>query len=95
MVGGSATPLPPSRKRCAHYISSFLSNSGPWVILDGKSTQEYPVNTGLSQGSILGPTHFPLYFKNLPDDVPCNIGISADDTFFCKRDWASILWQDY
>ena len=37
-------------------ISSFLSNRWLRVVLDGKSSQEYPVNAGVPQGSILGPT---------------------------------------
>ena len=41
-------------------ISSFLSNRQLWVVLDGKSSQEYPVNAGVPQGSILGP-HFSDY----------------------------------
>ena len=39
-------------------ISSFLSNRRLPVVLDGKSSQEYPVNVGVPQGSILGPTLF-------------------------------------
>ena len=39
-------------------ISSFLSNRWLWVVLDGNSSQEYPVNVGVPQGSILGPTLF-------------------------------------
>ena len=35
-------------------IYSFLSNREVQVVLDGKSPQEYPVNAGVSQGSILG-----------------------------------------
>ena len=30
------------------------------MILDGKSSQEYPVNAGVPQCFILGPTLFPL-----------------------------------
>ena len=41
-------------------ISSFLSNRRLQVVLDGKSSQEYPINAGVSQGSILGPTLFLL-----------------------------------
>ena len=61
-------------------ISSFLSNRWLRVVLDGKSSQEYPVNAGGPQGFILGPTLFLLYINDLPDDVICNIAIYADNT---------------
>ena len=75
-------------------ISSFLSNRRLRVVLDGKSSQEYPVNVGVPQGSILGPTLFLLYINDLPDDVICDIAIYADDTtLYSKCDQASNLWQ--
>ena len=75
-------------------ISSFLSNRRLRVVLDGKSSQEYPVNAGVPQGSILGPALFLLYINDLPDDVICNIAIYADDaTVYSRCDQASHLWQ--
>ena len=75
-------------------ISSFLSNRRLRVVLDGKSSQEYPVNAGVPQGSILGPTLFLLYINGLPEDVICDIAIYADDTtLYSKCDRASDLWQ--
>ena len=73
-------------------ISSFLSNRQLRVVLDGKSSQEYPVNAGVPEGSILGSALFLLYINDLPDNVICNIAIYADDTtLYSKYDQASDL----
>ena len=56
--------------------------------------QEYPVNAGVTQGSILGSTLHLLCINDLPDYVICNTAIYADDTtlyFYCHQ--ASDLWQ--
>ena len=76
-------------------ISSFIINRLLRVVLDGKSSQEYPVNAGVPEGSILGPTLFLLYINDLPDDVIGDIAIYADDTtLYSKCDQASDLWQE-
>ena len=75
-------------------ISSFLSNRWLQVVLNGKSSQEYPINAGVTQGSMLGPRLFLLHINDFPDDVICNIAIYADDTsLYSKCDQASDLWQ--
>ena len=75
-------------------ISSFLSNRWLRVVLDVKSSQEYPVNAGVPQGSILGPTLFLLYINDLLNDVSCDIAIYADDsTLYSKCDQVSDLCQ--
>ena len=75
-------------------ICFFLSNRRLQVVLNGKSSQEYSVNAGIPQGSILCPTLFLLYINDLPDDVICDIAIYADDTtLYSKCAQASDPWQ--
>ena len=66
------------------------------MVLNAKSSEEYPVNDGIPQGSILGPTLFLLYINDLPDAdvVVYNIAIYGDDTtLYTKCNQASDLWQ--
>ena len=64
------------------------------MLLDGKYSQEYPVNAGIPQGSNIGRTLFLSFVNDLPDDVICNIAIYADDTTLCSKcNQASDLWQ--
>ena len=59
-------------------------NRQPWVVLDGKFSQEYLVNAGVPQGSI----------NDSPDDVICDTAIHVDGTnLYFKCDQASGLWQ--
>ena len=75
-------------------LSYFLSNRRLWVVLDGESSQEYPVNAGVPQDSILGSALFLLDTNDLPDNVICDIAIYADDTtLYSNCDQASDLWQ--
>ena len=73
------------------FISSFLSNRRLGVVLNGKSSQENPVNAGVHQGSILYPS---LFINDLLDDVLFDIAIYADDTtLYSKCDQTPDLRQ--
>ena len=64
------------------------------MVLDGRSSQQCPVNAGVPQGSMLGHTLFLLYINDLPDDVICDIATYADDTTLdSKCHQAFDLWQ--
>ena len=65
------------------------------MVLD-RSSQEYPVNYGVPQGSILGRTLFLLYLRTLLTMLSVIIAIYADaTTLYSKCDLASDLWQEY
>ena len=59
-------------------IWSFFSKRQLQVVLDGKLSQECPVNTGVPPSPILGATLFLLYINDLPDYIIYNITIYAD-----------------
>ena len=64
------------------------------MVVDGKSSQEYPVHTGVPQGSIFGPTLFLLYITDFLNDVICDSAIYADNTtLYSTCDQTSDLWQ--
>ena len=64
------------------------------MVLDGKSLQEYSVNAGVPQDSILELTLFLLYINDLLDDFICNFTIYVDDTTpYSRCDQASNKWH--
>ena len=50
------------------------------MALGGSALGNSSVNAGVPQVSIVDPMLFLLYNNDLPDDVTCDIAISADDT---------------
>ena len=64
------------------------------MVLDGKSSQEYLVNAGAPEGSILDNALSLLYINDLPDVFICDIANNADNTtLYSKCDHTSYMWQ--
>ena len=62
------------------WIESFLIGRSQTVVLNGNNSDELPVSSGVTQGSVLGPILFLLYINDLPDSLQFQVRLFADDT---------------
>lgn len=61
-------------------ILSYLSSRSQFVSNGGLSSATLPVNSGVPQGSILGPLFFAMFINDLPDILQyCKCHMFADD----------------
>ena len=82
------------------WISDFLHEREQHVVLDGGKSTKAPVQSGVPQGSVLGPTLFLLYINDLPNYLANNssVRLFADDCVLYRtindREDAKLLQED-
>ena len=61
------------------WIKAFLSDRRQRVIVDGESSDWVPVQSGVPQGTVLGPMLFLAFINDLPKSVTSSVRLFADD----------------
>lgn len=71
--------------RSLKLIQSYLTNRNQYVSVKNKCSTVKPVETGVPQGSILGPFFFIVFINDLPLNINVQSVIYADDTTLLAR----------
>jgi hypothetical protein len=66
------------------WIKNFLLDRTQQVLLEGTQSKTCPVDSGVPQGTVLGPILFLLFINDLPDVVSSRARLFADDSFLYR-----------
>ena len=74
------------------WIAAFLRKRTQCVVVDGEMSSSTRVESGVLQGTVLGPLLFLLYINDLPNNVTFQVRLFADDCLL-YRSIKSVLDQ--
>lgn len=67
------------------WINCFLTNRHQQVVVDGESSRQTPVVSGVPQGTVLGPLLFLIYINDLPNNLSSSVRLFADDCIIYRE----------
>ena len=56
------------------------------VVVEGEHSESAPVESGVPQGTVLGPLMFLCHINDLPDTVKSQVRLFANDCFTLQTD---------
>ena len=66
-------------------LKNYLHNREQKVALNGQTSEQKRIYSGVPQGSVLGPLLFLIYINDLPDGITSMCKVFADDTFLFSK----------
>ena len=67
------------------FFHSYLDGRKQRVVLNGNLSKWNAIQSGVPQGSVLGPLLFLIYINDLPDNLQSNVKLFADDSSLFTR----------
>lgn len=66
---------------CLHeWLADFLRDRSQTVVVRGQESTAVTVRAGVPQGSVLGPTLFLVFVRDMADDIKSDLAFYADDS---------------
>ena len=82
----------------SQWISNWLNRRTQTVVIDGQRSRPVPVESGVPQGSVLGPSLFLYYINDLQEKLTSTVRLFADDTIayltITSKEGGKILQED-
>ena len=80
------------------WIESWLTSRTQAVVIDGERSTDATVDSGVPQGTVLGPPLFILYINDISDNISSSIKLFADDCLLYRqintKEDAALLQKD-
>jgi len=67
------------------WLTSFLTERKMRVVLEGEASEEVGVESGVPQGTVLGPLLFLCHLNDMPESVKSRVRLVADDCLLYRE----------